>query len=89
MIKIWSIVKYGKCDPFILENQDQQANYILCCPDFEWEYDPLRENQYNQMELFEKYHSDLVKNNYNFTIAQGRHEQRLSLVEKTIKQLML
>ncbi len=88
VIKIWSQVKYFKCDPFILKNQDRDAFYILCYPDFDWEHDPLREHPDKRMMLFNKYYKDLKLENYNFIVAKGSPEARISLVFNHIKDML-
>ena len=57
VIKLWSIIKFSKCDPFILKNQDKKALYILCKPDFEWTFDHLRET----LTIEEKYSIFIIK----------------------------
>ena len=54
VIKIWSKVKYSKCNSFILKNQNPNALYILCKPDFKWIHDPLRENRKNRKKKSDK-----------------------------------
>jgi len=88
VIKIWSQIKYNKCDSFILKNQDTEAYYVLCYPDFPWEYDPLRENKNDRMKLLRHYHKDLIENNYKFMLARGNHKKRMSLVESKINEMI-
>ena len=88
VIKIWSQVKYFKCDPFILKNQDKNAFYVLCYPEFNWEFDPLREHPNKRMMLFDKYHQDLKLRNYNFIITKGSHETRISFVMSHITHML-
>ena len=87
VVKIWSQIKYNRCDSFILNNQDPNCFYLLCSPDFKWKYDPLRENKKNRHELFLKYHKDLIKNKYNFKIIKGSHEKRMKLVSDLIQKI--
>mgnify|MGYP001224561343 FL=1 len=88
VIKIWSQKKFGKCASFILNNQDIKAYYILCRPDFKWEYDPLRENENDRMSLFEIYHQDLIQNNANFIIASGPLNERISCIQDVIRKMI-
>ena len=88
VIKIWSQAKYGKCDSFILHNQDQNCLYILCKPDIKWIFDPLRENENNRDELFEKYHNDLINNNLNFLVSEGTYAQRIQYLSENINKLI-
>jgi len=57
VIKIWSIEKYKRVDPIILEMLDQ-AKYdliFLCKPNIPWQPDPLRENPIDRDRLFSLY----------------------------------
>ena len=87
VIKLWSIIKFSKCDPFILKNQDRKALYILCKPDFEWTFDHLRENPSNREEIFNMYHKDLVENNMEFIVAKGSHNKRFQLISRLIHRM--
>ena len=88
VIKIWSEIKYSKCDPFILENQDTQAYYVLCYPDFQWEYDRLRENPNNRIEIFQKYYKELKTQNQKFIIVKGSHQKRMSFLKSKINKMI-
>ena len=88
VIKLWSLIKYGKCDPFILKNQDYDSLYILCSPDFKWEEDPLREDENNRKKIFEIYKEELQKNKQDFIIIDGTNEERINLLSSVIKQLI-
>ena len=88
VIKIWSKVKYSKCNSFILKNQNPNALYILCKPDFKWIHDPLRENRKNRKNLFKLYEEDLLTNNRNFIIVSGSWEKRMYLLKDIILKLI-
>jgi len=88
VIKIWSHLKYSKCDPFILANQDPSAYYVLCYPDFPWKKDPFRENKNDRLELFQHYHQDLIQNKHKFIVARGNHENRMSFLESAILKMI-
>jgi len=46
VIKVWSEHKYGRCDPWILEQIAARKYdlYLLTYIDTDWQYDPLREH---------------------------------------------
>ncbi len=79
-IKIWSEFKYGTCDEWILDRLYSNSNsfYILCKPDFPWEYDELRENPNDREELFKLYESELQKYNFPYKIASGTLDERVN-----------
>jgi nicotinamide riboside kinase len=81
VLKIWSEFKYGTFSRFILEafRQQQFEHYFLCRPDIDWEEDPLRENPEDREELFERYLSELKKQQIPFTIVEGSLENRMNI----------
>jgi NadR type nicotinamide-nucleotide adenylyltransferase len=81
VLKIWSEFKYGTCSTFILEafRNQQFEHYFLCRPDIDWEEDPLRENPEDREELFERYLSQLKKQQIPFTIVEGTLENRINM----------
>jgi nicotinamide riboside kinase len=81
VLKIWSEFKYRTCSTFILEafRNQQFEHYFLCRPDIDWEEDPLRENPEDREELFERYLSELKKQQIPFTIVEGTLENRIKI----------
>tara|TARA_B100000902_G_C27263643_1_gene892230 strand:+ start:998 stop:1504 length:507 start_codon:yes stop_codon:yes gene_type:complete len=88
VIKLWSLIKYSKCHSSILKNEDPNAHYMLCYPDFKWKFDPLRENKHNRLEIFEKYRDDLIQNNRNYKIVCGPLENRISYISSYIENMI-
>ncbi|HMC96451.1 MAG TPA: ATP-binding protein [Flavobacteriales bacterium] len=60
-IRIWSEEKYGRCDPWIIEQTVRRPYdlWLLCSPDMPWEPDPLRENPDDRDRLFDVYERTL------------------------------
>lgn len=77
--KIWSEVRFGTCPDIIKSYFDLQNYdlYLLCNIDLPWQYDPLREHPLMRRELFEMYHEELTRKNWNFRIISGTGQQRL------------
>ena len=77
--KIWSLYKYGKCDPWIEEMvlSHRYDLYLLCSPDLPWEDDPQREHPLQREELFGMYHEELKQLKVNFTVISGLGKLRL------------
>ncbi len=78
---IWSEVKYGKCDAWILDNfnhslETQNRHYILCDWQIPWEGDELRENQNDRRELFRRYQKKLKEYGIMYTAVGGSTMQR-------------
>lgn len=90
VIKIWSEVRFGKCDPWILEQYVQQSFdlYLLCNIDIPWEADPLREHPFQREFLMNRYTSELQKMQRKFVIINGMGEERLQNAIKAINELL-
>ena len=80
VFKIWSEVRFGKCDPWILEQLKKEENvlYILCMPDFTWQPDPLRENPNDRDQLLKKYQAELKNYNKTYIQVSGNQKNRLN-----------
>ena len=90
VLKIWSLVKYGKVAQDVL-NYLQQQNfdlYLLCKPDIPWEFDPLREHPKMREELFETYKNELVTQNLPYIIIEGNEVERLKTATIAIHSLL-
>ncbi len=85
--KIWSEVVYGKVDPWIINEVENNPYdlYLLCYPDLPWEPDPLRENPDDRDKLFEIYYNELEKRNYNFKVIKGTGEERCKNAVSAVK----
>jgi NadR type nicotinamide-nucleotide adenylyltransferase len=77
--KIWSEVKYDRCDPWILNSLNAHPCdlYLLCDVDLPWEYDPLREHPHQRQYLFELYFNELKFRNFPFFVVRGYGNDRL------------
>jgi len=89
--KIWSLFVFNECDTWI-ENEfinHEYGLYLLCFPDIDWEYDPLRENPDNRMQLFEMYESELINAGFNYKIIKGLGNNRLQNAVKFVDNYIL
>jgi len=77
--KIWSEVKYNRCDPWILNSiRSHSYNlFLLCDIDLPWEPDPLREHPDKRKFLLELYLSELKNRNFPFAVIRGTGPARL------------
>ena len=77
--KIWNKHVFGQCDKWIETKflEHEYGLYLLCYPDIEWEFDPLRENPNNRLLLFEMYETELKKTRFNYKIIKGQGNERL------------
>ncbi len=88
---IWSEVKYGSCDKWILEKFEQALgtttrHYILCDWQIPWEADPLRENPADREELFRLYQAKLKNYGIDYTAVSGSNMQRFNQAQAAMVQ---
>lgn len=78
-VRIWSVEKYGRCDPRIIKLCEEWPYdyWLLCRPDIPWEPDPLRENPNDRDRLFAAYEAMLKALGKPHTIIEGDHAQRM------------
>ncbi|MCX6306470.1 MAG: ATP-binding protein [Bacteroidetes bacterium] len=77
--KIWSDVKYGRCDPWITEMIDAHPYdlFLLCDIDLPWQFDPLREHPDQRQFLFDLYFNELKNRKLPFAVVHGTGPGRL------------
>jgi NadR type nicotinamide-nucleotide adenylyltransferase len=86
--KIWSEVKYGVCDPWIL-GEIERRKYdliLLCYIDIPWENDPQREHPHMREKLFQLYFDELSERQLPFAVVSGLGMERLSNAVKEIER---
>lgn len=73
VIKIWSEFKFGRCDPWILQQMEQRKYdlYLLTYIDLPWEDDPQREHPTRREELFQIYLDELNSWDVRYQIIKG------------------
>lgn len=88
VIKIWSEVKYNRCDTWIIEEEERRKYdlFLLCNIDLEWEPDPLREHPDKREFLFNFYLDSLKLMNANYSIISGIGESRFENAKSAIYQ---
>ncbi len=90
VIKIWSEYKYERCASFILNNFEKENNetYLLCYPDFAWQYDDLREHpdENERLKIFNIYEAELIALNKKFIVLKGNEENRFKEASDFIKE---
>lgn len=61
--KVWLEYKYGECPAWVEDalRRFPMDVYLLCYPDIEWQFDPVRENPDNREELFLRYEQEIQK----------------------------
>jgi NadR type nicotinamide-nucleotide adenylyltransferase len=77
--KIWSEVKYGRCNPWILEQIEKHTYdlYLLCYIDIPWETDPQREHPHMRERLFTLYYEEMLERRYPFEVIKGLGDERM------------
>ena len=67
-----------------LSRKEEFDFYLLCKPDIPWEYDKLRENQYNRESIYEEFKSIMKEKKLNYFIMKGSVSKRISSALKII-----
>jgi NadR type nicotinamide-nucleotide adenylyltransferase len=90
VIKIWSEVKYGSCEPHILELMAQRTYnlFLLTYIDVPWENDPMREHPDRREELYQKYLAEMKQQQTPFVEIKGPPETRQKLAVDAIEKLL-
>ena len=85
--KIWSIVKYDNCNPWILRmiERNKYDLYLLCNIDLPWIDDPQREHPHLRRYLFELYMKELSDRGLNYSVVSGKGKHRLQNAVKIIE----
>ena len=86
VMKVWSLFKYGKCDPWILRKIEQQNwdLFLLTHYDIPYEEDPLRENPSERHTLYQLYYEELIQLGIPFYVIMGTPEERFKQAQKII-----
>ena len=91
VIHIWSEHKYGKTDPWVLEEIQRRTYHLILLTntDLPWEPDPLREHPEPEMRqyFFKRYLELAEKSGFPFMIVTGNQENRLESSVKVIEKL--
>lgn len=89
VIKVWSLYKYNRCHPWILDQLKHRENqlYLLTHHDIPYEEDPLRENPHDRHLLFGLYKSALESQDTPYVIVQGDKKSRLDIATRAIDKL--
>lgn len=88
VIKVWSEVKYGRCDQAILDliAARKYDLYLLTYIDIPWIADPLREHPDMREELYAMYLNEMKNQSTPFIEVKGTPEQRLNSALAAIDQ---
>jgi NadR type nicotinamide-nucleotide adenylyltransferase len=88
--KIWSDVKFGNCDPWILNTiQNHKYNlYLLCDIDIPWAEDPQREHPHLRVHLFSLYKEELQTRKFPFFIVSGLGRDRLENAIRIVENFL-
>lgn len=90
VIKVWSIFKYGYCDPWILKQIESRKYdlYLLTYIDIPWVSDPLREHPDQREQLYSIYLEEMKNQPVPFVIIKGDRFQRRSLAKQGVQELI-
>jgi NadR type nicotinamide-nucleotide adenylyltransferase len=90
VIKIWSLFKYGSCDPEILKSIATRKYdlYLLTYVDIPWVADPLREHPDHRQQLYDMYLQEMKNQLVPFVEIKGSHDARRNLAKESVRQLL-
>jgi len=76
--RIWSLHKYGVCDPWINEHirKNHYDLFLLCDIDLPWQYDEQREHPHLRQYFFNWYKSELEAFGFSYQIVSGTGKKR-------------
>jgi len=79
-LKVWLRVKFDMKHDFTDSNFATFSPdlYLLCKPDFEWQYDPVRESETMREDLYYVYKCNLEMSMKPFVVLEGGIEKRKS-----------
>lgn len=79
VIMIWSLIRFGHCHHWILEQIELQTwdLFILCDHDIPLEPDPLRDFDLDRESFYQQYLSELSELNVPYHLVHGSSDQRL------------
>lgn len=84
--KVWFQEVYKKCPIWLHAAivKYKPSLTLLCVPDIEWQYDKVRENQFNRDYLFQCYLTELEYYKIDYRLVEGFGEKRLSTAIKQV-----
>lgn len=90
VVKIWSEVRFGECDPWILGQLHERRHdlYLLCRPDIAWQPDPHRENPHDRDALFELYRQELKLLEVNFVEVSASGKRRFKNAANAVNDFL-
>ena len=90
VIKVWSLFKYGSCDPEILRliAMRKYDLYLLTFVDIPWVADPQREHPEEREKLYEMYLHEMKNQPVPFVEIKGSREERRNRAKESIRKLL-
>ena len=90
VIKVWSEVKFGSCNPDILREIDTRPYdlYLLTYVDVPWQDDPQREHPTRREELYQRYLNEMKNQAVPFVEIKGARELRQQTALDAVKKIL-
>jgi nicotinamide riboside kinase len=88
-IKIWLDDKFDDSPNWIEDEiikSSKKTLYVLCLPDFKWQYDPLREDENRRNEITNLYKDALVKYKLDYIEVGGTNQIRMNQLFKYLNE---
>jgi NadR type nicotinamide-nucleotide adenylyltransferase len=90
VVKVWSLFKFGTCDPGILESIATRPYdlYLLTYVDIPWQEDPQREHPHKRQQLYDLYRTEMVNQPVPFVEISGNREHRQKTAIDAIERIL-
>jgi nicotinamide riboside kinase len=90
VLHIWLKEMFGVHDSVFFQRFQQESFdlYLLCAPDLEWTFDPLRVNEYDRNRLFALYESCLKRAGKQYAIISGSGDARGHMALEAVTRLL-
>jgi NadR type nicotinamide-nucleotide adenylyltransferase len=87
--RIWSLHKYGECDPWIDKHirKNHYDLFLLCDIDLPWQFDEQREHPNLRQYFFNWYKNELENFGFPYQIVSGTGEKRNENAVKIIDKV--
>ena len=87
-IYLWWQEKFGPAPASLVRSYAMQSarTYLLCRPDFSWEFDPLRENPHDRDRLFQIYLADLRTRELPYHVIEGSQQTRFEMAGQILEE---
>lgn len=87
---LWDIIKYGTANQKLIDLwlHNLPTFYLLCTPDIDWEFDPLRENPNDRLYIYQQFVHWIEKSTVPYFIISSTGKQRIGNAKFFVKHFL-